>query len=502
MHTHLTQRQNLTFVIYIITFFILLTYLIYAIDPSTDLLQTSLDTDSPYAISPQPLPLPLPPNRPAIPFACQAVDYQWLASDRYHWDGWESKAMFMAPDGSYTESDIKISSGGSICIVVLLGPVPASSMVRPERHFGPSDSIVMKAVGRQSKLEISLQQSPQRTNVYFASITLSYPDTFYLQSVTEYRSYFWETPIYHAYRPFSFRSINRLKVTPTESEKSALSPCDARRPEHLQGSWQANIRLDSIQSSTANISSPKDNYTFVPDLCHRPFRHRPANECPKFQAIHVWGDDHVKRNLRMLANPLWCKESPRAHCVCNEDSTNKADWENSSIDPLVLNTSTAGSTSFYFNQIGSITLKDWRKEITQQAAILPPANVVILGLGNIDIALSRMLPSQFDASFHDVLNHIVNRVYPHQIIIVKTPQYFGHAILQNSAWNAGRSLAFSMIIEQAVRSMGDRVLLWNVRQLGMQDMTCSSSGTAYTKSSLVPLENELLSSLICIHKQL
>ncbi|KAL0090652.1 hypothetical protein J3Q64DRAFT_1706482, partial [Phycomyces blakesleeanus] len=507
MHTYLTQGQNLTLASSIITFCILLTYLIYAIHPSTNLIQPPLDTDIKYNSSlttqlPRPTTKPIQ-EEPTVPLACQNVDYQWLASDRYYWDGWVSKTMFMSPDGSYTEANVKISSGESICIVVLLGPIPASSMISPRKRFGPSDSIVMKAVGKQSKIEINLHQSPERSNVYFASITLFHPDTFYLQSVTEYRSYFWETPIYHAYRPFSFRSINRLVVMPAESKKTILLPCDASRSEHLQGSWRTNTRLNHIHNPEAGVASVNEEYTFVPDLCYRPFGRRPTDECPRFQAIHVWGDDHIKRNLKALEDPLWCEGGPKVNldCVCNneDNNANGSHWENNPNVPLVLNSSTVGITSFYYNKLGSITLKDWREEITLQASLLPQANVVILGLGNIDIGLSRMLPSQFNASFYDVLTHMVKQVYPHQTIIVKAPQYFGNGVLQNSAWNAGRSVAFSIVVEQAVHSMGDRVLLWNVRQLGMQDMTCSFAGTAYTKSNLVPLENELLSSLVCMH---
>lgn len=43
------------------------------------------------------------------------------ASDRTHWDGWASKAMFMRPDGKYTSRNFTIEAGDSLCAVVLVG---------------------------------------------------------------------------------------------------------------------------------------------------------------------------------------------------------------------------------------------------------------------------------------------------------------------------------------------------------------------------------------------
>lgn len=42
------------------------------------------------------------------------------ASDRTYWDGWESKAMFMKPDGAFTTENVYITAGDSVCIVVLV----------------------------------------------------------------------------------------------------------------------------------------------------------------------------------------------------------------------------------------------------------------------------------------------------------------------------------------------------------------------------------------------
>lgn len=133
----------------------------------------------------------------------------------------------------------------------------------------------------------------------------------------------------------------------------------------------------------------------------------------------------------------------------------------------------------------------------QRASQLPRADLVIVGVGNEDIALNRLTPLQFEHSLKEFLTCLVNEIYPEQTIIVRTPQYFCCGTIPSSSWNAGRSRAFMNVVSQQVKEMGDRVLLWDVYRLGVEDNMCVSAGSSYTRRNVINLENQLLWNLIC-----
>lgn len=48
------------------------------------------------------------------------TSFIYSGSDRRFWDGWVSKAMFMAKNGKYTRKNVRIQKGESICVAVLV----------------------------------------------------------------------------------------------------------------------------------------------------------------------------------------------------------------------------------------------------------------------------------------------------------------------------------------------------------------------------------------------
>lgn len=42
------------------------------------------------------------------------------AGDRHYWDGWSDKAMFIKPDGTFTQGNVYINQDEEACIVVLV----------------------------------------------------------------------------------------------------------------------------------------------------------------------------------------------------------------------------------------------------------------------------------------------------------------------------------------------------------------------------------------------
>jgi hypothetical protein len=204
--------------------------------------------------------------------------------------------------------------------------------------------------------------------------------------------------------------------------------------------------------------------------------------------------------MKALASPHWCdmQQDPEALCICNDDNEDPTHtlypWVADHNIPLRL----GQDTTVYYNSLGSsITLEDWRPEI-QQRVQLAPADVVIVSVGNDDVALSRMKPHQFAHSLIDLLHHLQHTVYTHQNIIVRTPQFFGTGQHYSTSWNAGRSRAFANVVRDVVNS-GPRLFLWDTHQLGSEHNTCRYQGTTYTKRNVINVENQLLVDLLCGH---
>ncbi|CAO3594087.1 unnamed protein product [Absidia cylindrospora] len=233
--------------------------------------------------------------------ACDTVDISWLAADRQFWDGWSTKAMFIRQDGNFTTNNILTVEGVSLCVVVLLGPSPASSVTRPENHLGPADSIVIEAIGNSTIIPFELQQHRRYNNAYFAFVHFSQADTYHLKGRVEYRSYFWEQPIYHSYRPTTFKSVNMAMIKPLY--KLNQPACDARIANHWQGTW--------MNKTTFQFVYPLDFYgmfgpiqedhaefdrLFVPDHCRMEYiSYGQATQCLENKVIHAWANGNLRR---------------------------------------------------------------------------------------------------------------------------------------------------------------------------------------------------------------
>ncbi|KAG2223820.1 hypothetical protein INT45_001954 [Circinella minor] len=534
MQASALQRHNIVLVVVLLTLLFSLTYFRHAttyqveIPPVNDLQlpleqqskSSTTDPSSRVNISPPP---PLKQLKDDINDAiCNNVDFNWLTSDREYWDGWASKAMFMKSEGNYTRKDVTITAGESICVVVMLGPIPAVSAIRPERHFAPADSITIHAIGDSVKIPITLEQHAKHSNVYYSSVFFTHPDTYTLKSTTEYRSYFWETPIYHPYRPFTYYSHNNLIVNTlplqTIVDNNKKPPQPSCNGNILSGSWVNKTAYQQLHPldfygmfGEAQEDHAADDRLFVPDQCRMDYiSTSQAIQCLEGKTFHIWGDNNMKRNLKAFSVPNWCSRrtininnsEDNQRCICNDDNDdfNDGEWATDGNAPLVLQNTWHNDLSFYFNPIGSITMEDWRQKVKDRAAQQPHADIVIISLGNDDIPLSRMTPRQFWNSFMDLATILLNEVYPDQIVIFRTPQYFSGGTISGSSWNSGRSRAFATVVRHAVKQFARQrkgILLWDVHRLGIEDNTCVGSGSAYTKRSVVNIENLLLWNLMC-----
>jgi hypothetical protein len=379
-----------------------------------------------------------------------------------------------------------------------------------DQHYAPPDIITMTASGNTHHIPITLQQYPKQSNAYYANVYFRQSDSYTLKSTTEYRSHFWEVPIQHHYQPFSFDSSNMAIVTPQSSlsfgkqQQQQLPACDATQP--LEGSWRNDTGV----------------YHFTPDHCEMKHTRQDGLRCLRKKTIHVWADANLRRwvketiyrnlltlcvviclfrNLKTLASPYWCdtNNSTEAPCVCNDDDEDPDHavypWAADHNIPLAL-----GDNTVHYNSVNSITVQDWRPEIDRRVnEQLPLADLVIVGVGNDDVALSRMKPHQYAQSLSDLLRHLLLHTYTtNQVIIVRTPQFFGTGQHYDTSWNAGRSRAFANVVRETVNALDQsRIKVWDTHQLGMEHNTCRYQGTTYTKRNVIDVENQLLLGLFC-----
>lgn len=174
--------------------------------------------------------------------------------------------------------------------------------------------------------------------------------------------------------------------------------------------------------------------------------------------------------------------------------------------PLMINKTWHGNTEIYFNQVDSIATKDWKKTIKTQATKLSTssvtkageADIVILGFGNGDVALNRVSPKDFAYAFADLLHYVMTEVYPHQTIVVRSPQYYCCGTFGSSSWNSGRSAAFARVVRHIVdQQRNGRLLLWDVYKLGIKENACVADGSTYSRKNVVNVENIMLWNLLC-----
>ena len=166
----------------------------------------------------------------------------------------------------------------------------------------------MTAIGRWNKRTVKLQQHRMQTNVYYAAVQFMHQDIYQLDTRIEYRSYFWEAPSHHAYRPFRFQSKNSLIIKVSDEKKSmALPPCNYKNPLHHDGVWmskdqyQRNYPLDFYgMFGMAQEDHAQDDYFFIPDHCQPQYISLgQATQCLQGQTIHVWADNNVRRLIIM-----------------------------------------------------------------------------------------------------------------------------------------------------------------------------------------------------------
>ncbi|RCH79520.1 hypothetical protein CU098_004498, partial [Rhizopus stolonifer] len=426
------------------------------------------------------------------PTVCDKVDAAWLASDRIYWDGWMDKAMFIKTDGTFTKGHVYIEQGQHVCIVVLLGPTPAKASIKDEQHdhIGPSDSITMFAEGEHSKRTIQLEQHPEQTNVYMAAVQFNQPDTYTLDTTTEYRHFFWESPIHHAYHPFQYASQNKLVVSPVNMTE-ILPLC---KHHTLTGTW---VDLDIYAASDAqalytmyeNTENEHSVYNkvFIPDQCRFEYKSSGhAARCLGKQTVHVWGDNNLRRNLKAL-DSQWCGSDTQDRCVCDDDHEPPTPWMMGK--PLLIQNSwDIDSKIYYYPVHGPLTYQ--HETLLDRMAQYKDsvADIVILGFGNDDIEALQVTPKQFATTLTTFLDR-VRRIYPHQRIVLRTPQYF---IGSQGTWNTGRSYAFTLAVRHAV--IGHDILLWDTHHLGTDETLCPS---IYSKRHVVNIENQMLWHLLC-----
>jgi hypothetical protein len=163
------------------------------------------------------------------------------------------------------------------------------------------------AQGDKSKVTVQLEQHAIQPNVYFAPLSLP-PDTYRLKTINEYRSYFWETPIYHKYRPFEYASHNNLTVYKPQTvagSKLMLPVCDIKNKTAplLQGAWIESSHYEQLEPSNfyRMFENSQDDFmvddrVFVPEQCRLDYISAGAGaRCLGQKKVHVWGDVNIKR---------------------------------------------------------------------------------------------------------------------------------------------------------------------------------------------------------------
>jgi hypothetical protein len=143
-------------------------------------------------------------------------------------------------------------------------------------------------------MTIPLQQHDRQSNVYFASAHFAFDGQYSLDTSVEYRSYFWENPMMHHYRPNRFSSRNKLNVMKRFSQDQ-LPICTGTS---LQGAWMSKVHLQQrdplryYDEYASTFGDMADNtLVYVPSQC----RFNRTMECLESKSIHAWGDKHTKR---------------------------------------------------------------------------------------------------------------------------------------------------------------------------------------------------------------
>lgn len=124
--------------------------------------------------------------------------------------------------------------------------------------------------GGDIKIPIRLGQHPTSTHAYFAQVQFPHHGTYSLETSVEYRSYFWEYPEMHPYRPNRFVSKNQLMVRP---KNTMQLPC-------VMGGLLKDTSMWRKQSN--------GEWQFLPHC-------RLVQGCAFPHNIHIWGDEFMRR---------------------------------------------------------------------------------------------------------------------------------------------------------------------------------------------------------------
>jgi hypothetical protein len=160
---------------------------------------------------------------------------------------------------------------------------------------------------KSSKVTIQLEQHDKQPNAYFSATRFQQADTYRLDTMTEYRSYFWETPVLHTYQPFSFKSQNKLIVRgkSTTATSTALALCDLKsnKTTEFRGAWvdKSNYEENHSQELYTAYENTENRYSingkvFIPNTCQLEFKSNGQGaRCLGKQIVHALGDNNLRR---------------------------------------------------------------------------------------------------------------------------------------------------------------------------------------------------------------
>ncbi|KAH8551781.1 hypothetical protein BGW37DRAFT_492359 [Umbelopsis sp. PMI_123] len=438
--------------------------------------------------------------------ACEGVRFDEIRDDRTVWDGVSYKSFFVARDGSLALPELDISTGESVCVVVLLPLTPALTPHFVSSNLSPPDSILTYAVSTTIRYPIELKQHYRANNLYYGPAYFPHPDIYHLKHTVEHRSHFWLQPSRHPYKPTNFESANRVHVKANDSNSTTLPLCTPTNPESLNGRWIKKSKyqslypfdfygmFDDIQEDHALHS-----YLYVPDWCRLEYTSiGQGTHCLDKKTVHVWGDGHVRRNLKSITTAdRWC-DTGKGECICNDDAEkfNMFSWTQDPMVSMHFNNSWQVDTQFHILQTGVITGTDWTSRFAEWTEKLPQADLVIFSLGNQDISSIYVDPQAFKEALVPFSKALL-AAYPTQRIVIRTPRQFAGGVLHGTSWSAGRSQLFAKLIMDEFQHLPN-IVFWDIAKLGVADYTClQSSNNNYAHRQLVSVENLLFWNAIC-----
>ncbi|KAI9283513.1 hypothetical protein BC943DRAFT_327807 [Umbelopsis sp. AD052] len=438
--------------------------------------------------------------------ACDGVNFDSIRDDRAVWDGASYKSFIVARDGSLTLPELDISAGDSVCVVVLLPLTPALTPHFISSNLSPPDSILTYAISTTIRYPIELKQHYRANNLYYGSAYFPHPDIYHLKHTVEHRSHFWLQPSRHPYKPINFESSNRVHVTAPDYNFTKLPTCNPANTQSLNGRWIKKTKYQTLfpfdfygMFDETQEDHALHDYLFVPDWCRLEYTSiGQGTRCLDKKTVHIWGDGHVRRNLKSIATAdRWC-DAEKGECICNDDAEpfDTFNWMQDPVVPVRFNSSWHVDTQLHILQTGMVTGSDWTTRFAEWTEKLPQADLVIFSLGSLDIASLHVEPQAFKDALIPFAKAL-HTAYPTQRIVIRTPRQFAGAVLQGTGWSAGRSQLFAKLIMDELQNLPN-IVFWDVAKLGVADYTClQASNNNYAHRQLVSVENLLLWNAVC-----